>query len=841
MKRRLTSLCVLVLVLVCVFVLPATAQAATEGDYTYTVANGEATITGYTGVGGDITIPSELGGYPVTVIGEKAFYCNYAITSVVIPDSVITIGARAFECEFYPFVDEWHVAGVSALKSVSIGDGVKTIGEKAFYKSALTSVVIPDSVITIGNSAFAGGWSRSHSDDCMGDCSCRYHFSSQLTSLVIGKNVQTIGDYAFQYCVSLETVVIPDSVISVGKGAFEGARYDDGHDYVICSSLSSVTFGNGLETIGDYAFRYCDGLKTVTISDSVTTIGSYAFAGGNGDFDRSSLNVVTLGKSVSTIGDGAFAECDALKHIWVDEDNPYFSSDEMGALLTKDKKELLLVPNALLDTYEIPQYVTTIGSYALPQISTLYSHDNPELMFFNIPDNVTRIKKYAFYNCKRLGAVKLSNGIKKIEAAAFEGCSGLSFVAIPDSVTIISKKAFAGCYSLKDVYYFGNPVQWDDIRIGEGNACFTDAKMSFGKNLKITKQPASISLGKGKEAKITVKASGNGLTYTWYHKKAGKTEFKKSSVSGNAYPIKMSADLHGLQVYCEVSDRYGVVVKSNVVTVTLKGAAKITTQPKNAVVKNKKSAKVTVKATGSGLKYQWYYAAKGSSKFKKLSGATKSTYSVKMSSKVDGRKVYCIVKDKYGVTLQTDVVTLYKGTPAKITTQPRNKTVCAGKVSKITVEATGDGLKCQWYYKRKTDSKFKKSSSTSATHTVKATAKLNGCKLYCVVTDEYGNSVKSNVITLTVRDKVEITKQPKNVTVAKNKTAKVTVKATGDGLDYQWYYAAKGSSEFTKLKTTKATYSVKMTSKVDGRRVYCVVTDKYGNTVKTKTVTLKMK
>ena len=86
-----------------------------------------------------------------------------------------------------------------------------------------------------------------------------------------------------------------------------------------------------------------------------------------------------------------------------------------------------------------------------------------------------------------------------------------------------------------------------------------------------------------------------------------------------------------------------------------------------------------------------------------------------------------------------------------------------------------------------------------------------------------------------------ITTQPKTVTVAKNKTAKVTVKAAGDGLKYTWYVKNAGAKKFTKTTVKTAAYSVKMTSSVKNRQVYCVVTDKYGKTVKSNTVTLKMK
>ena len=112
-----------------------------EGQWTYIVANGGATITASTATGA-VTIPSSLGGYPVTSIGDSAFYGSLGLTSVIIPDSVTTIGNRAFQ-------------NCTGLTSVIIPDSVTSIGAVAFQNcTGLTSVVIPDSVTNIGNGAF---------------------------------------------------------------------------------------------------------------------------------------------------------------------------------------------------------------------------------------------------------------------------------------------------------------------------------------------------------------------------------------------------------------------------------------------------------------------------------------------------------------------------------------------------------------------------------------------------------------------------------------------------------------------------------------------------------------
>ena len=84
---------------------------------------------------------------------------------------------------------------------------------------------------------------------------------------------------------------------------------------------------------------------------------------------------------------------------------------------------------------------------------------------------------------------------------------------------------------------------------------------------------------------------------------------------------------------------------------------------------------------------------------------------------------------------------------------------------------------------------------------------------------------------------VSITKQPASVIVANGETAKVSFTATGDGLTYTWYFKNKGASSFSKTTSfTSNSYSAAMDSSRDGRQIYCVVKDKYGNSVKTNTV-----
>ena len=248
--------------------LTFSAIAENEGYYTYTVENGEATITDCDeSISGDVVIPDTLGGYPVTSIGYEAFCNCTGLTSITIPDSVTRIGGCAF-------------SDCTGLTSITIPDSVTSIGDYAFnHCTGLTSITIPDGVTSIGDGAFA--------------------YCSGLTSITIPDSVKSIGRFAFSGCAGLTSItvssgnkvyhstdnclietesktlisgcknsIIPSdgSVTSIGAGAFGG-----------CTGLTSITIPDSVTSIGDVAFAICTDLTSITIPASVTDIGYYAF------------------------------------------------------------------------------------------------------------------------------------------------------------------------------------------------------------------------------------------------------------------------------------------------------------------------------------------------------------------------------------------------------------------------------------------------------------------------------------------------------------------------------------------------------------------------------------
>ncbi len=262
MAKRVLSVLLSVALLLCVVPLGTlSVSAETSGDYTYSVSNGEVTVTGYLGAGGDVVIPDTLGGYPVTGIDGSAFEGCSSLTSVTIPEGVTSIGTWVFSAcknltsvtipEGVASIGYAAFTGCENLTSITIPDSVTDIGDWAFEAcSSLTSITIPDSVTSIGYAAF-------------------YECSS-LTSVTIGSGVTSIGAYAFNTCGSLTSITVPDSVTSIEIGAF-----------AYCSSLASVTIPDSVTSIVDGAFYDCNNLSDVWYDGSESQKDAIAISESN--------------------------------------------------------------------------------------------------------------------------------------------------------------------------------------------------------------------------------------------------------------------------------------------------------------------------------------------------------------------------------------------------------------------------------------------------------------------------------------------------------------------------------------------------------------------------------
>jgi hypothetical protein len=226
-----------------------TVKADQYGDFTYSTDGANATITGYTGSGGDVTIPDKINDLLVTGIGYRAFFnCN--LTSVTIGTNVTSIGGQAF-------------LNCSSLTSVAIPNSVTSIGSYAFQScSSLTNVAIPDSVTNIGIYGFVG---------CIRLMAITVDVLNPAYSSVDGilfdKSQTTIIRYLGG---KPGSYTIPNTVANIGSGAFES-----------CYSLTSVTIPNSVTSIGANAFYYCTSLTGIYFQGNAPSVGFAAFISAN--------------------------------------------------------------------------------------------------------------------------------------------------------------------------------------------------------------------------------------------------------------------------------------------------------------------------------------------------------------------------------------------------------------------------------------------------------------------------------------------------------------------------------------------------------------------------------
>lgn len=309
---------------------------------------------------------------------------------------------------------------------------------------------------------------------------------------------------------------------------------------------------------------------------------------------------------------------------------------------------------------------------------------------------------------------------------------------------------------------------------------------------------------------------------------------KKRADSDNPFIITLAEDNHAFRL-----DENGCLCP----------AISVTSQPQDVEAELGTTARTSFTAEGEGLTYQWYGRDPGQKNFWK-SGLTGKAYSVKLVKSKIGREVYCVITDKYGNTAKTRTATLNVKYPDDYTypaidEQPVDAFADAGETATVSFSASGSDLTYQWYGRNKGQEKFWKSSIKSDTYTVSMNKTRDEREIYCVVTDKYGNTAQTDTVTLhmLIPEGYELTAvtQPKDCTVAKGKSAQATFTVSGDGVTYQWYGKDPGQEKFWKSSIKKDAYSVTMIPSKSGRQIYCVATDKYGNSITSDTVTLSMK
>ena len=412
----------------------------------------------------------------VTSIGAYAFYNYYNnLVSVTIPAGVTSIGEGAFNC--------------NNLISVILPEGLTSIGDGAFEDcSSLASLSIPESVTNIGAYAFYGTlWYSNQPDGCVYVGKVLYAYKGSMpanTVIDVAEGTVSIAGIAFYNCNNLISVTLPNSLKGIGDLAFaycfgltsievagtnpsylsdNGVLFNKNKTILVCfpsgklgnytipsdvkiigyaafigSGISTVNIPNNVETISDYSFCNCTNLTTATISgNNLKSIGDDAFYG------CTSLASLSIPGSVTNIGSDALYNTLWLNNqpdgiIYINNVLYRCKGSLYGAITVRDGT-ISISGNAFYDcggrfSITLPESVKTIGRAAFA---------NSSISSINIPNSVTRIEDYTFFECN-FTAIAIGNSVVSIGYAAFANCK-IDSIILPESLTSIEESAFNSC------------------------------------------------------------------------------------------------------------------------------------------------------------------------------------------------------------------------------------------------------------------------------------------------------------------------------------------------------------------------------------------------------------
>lgn len=370
-----------------------------EGNYKYSIAENQLTITKYLGKDKNIEIPDEINGVKVTAIGQEAFKDNGIIESVVIPEGVRSILSASFNC-------------CNNLKKVVLPQNLDYLGDCAFMNCKnLEDVTMPVKSKGMGNSVF---------------CNC-----NKLTQISIPSGVTTIGlDFA-KGCSSLTEVTIPDTVETILSGSFQG-----------CTTLREVAIPSSVNRI-EAPFQ---DLKHIIIAgekgsaaEKYATGANFQFKDVNKKVEDDSLDKENASSDFKYILNSKEAEI--ISYIGEKEDVVVPDTIE-GVKVTSIGSDAFK-DNNKIKSVKLPDSVEIINSSAFENCTSLVN--------VNIPENVTVINESAFKDCSLLDNVELNEKLETIGYNAFDGCISIKAINIPSSVRIVEINSFDNCTNLEEI------------------------------------------------------------------------------------------------------------------------------------------------------------------------------------------------------------------------------------------------------------------------------------------------------------------------------------------------------------------------------------------------------
>ena len=419
------------------------------------------------------------------------FYNNDYIKSVVIEDGVTHVGMNLFRF-------------CTGIRSVVIGDSVTRIAAYAFGSANLENLVIGKSLSSIGrngtgnNKAGAKVYIKNIEQflnietdiyTVLLDGGAELYLNNILvTNLVIPESVKNIG-WNLRGCSSLTSVTIPDNMQSISDRAFQG-----------CSKLSEIVYPETISLIEEYAFSGCN-FSEFAFSESISYIANYAFSG-------CKFSEIVLPESVSSIGEYAFYNCKNLEKITISDKTVIYSNSFENTKYYNDpnnwKDGVLYVGNCLAKAKEdiSGSYIVRDGTKS---IAAKAFYRCTSLETIELCNDLEIISREAFYYCNNLKKVIVGNNLKQIGNSAFRECSKLEDITLPDGVEIIGTYAFDRCISLASItipgsvkaiysYAFQNCTKLEKVIIGDGILVINGVAFGGCTNLKNLYLPSNISV-----------------------------------------------------------------------------------------------------------------------------------------------------------------------------------------------------------------------------------------------------------------------------------------------------------------------------------------------------------
>lgn len=417
-------------------------------NYEYIIEDEKnAYIIDYTGTDiENVIIPSKIDGYNITFVDYNSFENHTEIKSVTFPDSIESINSGSF-------------CGCTSLNKITLPDKPLYIYHDAFDNTAYYNDAEnwDNGIFYINNKHLI----YADPEQVSGD-------------IKVKKGVLDISPHAFENCVKITGITIPDSVKEIAYSAFENCSSLKKAElskniscipdsiFFGCSSLESIKIPDGVKEIGYNAFRNCTALKTVSIPESVTFLGNSCFN------ECTSLDSVKIPSNVNTIESYCFSGCSSLKSITVPNkvtelNNGIFNDCTSLANITLPDSIELIGTNVIKNT----AYSNNVNNWTneFLYIDNYLFDVNVDSLHgkITLKNGIKAIAGYAFASGNNKEAfdeeaknttvteVVLPNTLKFIGYECFKSCTSINNMIIPDSVTYIDDCAFAGCSSLKNI------------------------------------------------------------------------------------------------------------------------------------------------------------------------------------------------------------------------------------------------------------------------------------------------------------------------------------------------------------------------------------------------------